>query len=455
MNTYILRLLLLCILFLCAPSCNQDDTVVDDIINEEPDPDPNPDPDPDPDPDTDKPIFEGDTGNVLVYDEEKIFDGYVLVNDASDNRVYLMTKEGKIRYEWELPSNIGNDAELLENGKLLVALTDENAFYDVGGFGGRIQIINPDRSVEWDFLYSTEDYISHHDIEMLPNGNVLILAWQKRSKEDALQAGYDGIPDNELLLLESLIEVNPENNDIVWEWYSWDHIIQDFDDTKDNFGDIAENPQLIDLNFHDDDRGDIMHANGLDYDPVNDLIYLSVNFYSEVWVIDHSTTTEEAATNSGGNYNKGGDLVYRFGNPLAYKNETGTRLFYNNHFPNYLDSDEIGAGNLLIYMNGNNGSQQQSHVYELNLPDSFTLLPENDNEPTIEWEFTDAELYSPIVSGAVRLPNGNTLIAEGRYGYWEVTESGEVVWLFEGNKLFWRGYSYPKDHPGVLLLELN
>jgi len=62
-----------------------------------------------------------------------------------------------------------------------------------------------------------------------------------------------------------------------------------------------------------------MHANGIFYDPATDLIYMSVNFYSEVWVIDHSTTTAEAAGNQGGQFNRGGDLVYRFGNPSLFE----------------------------------------------------------------------------------------------------------------------------------------
>lgn len=401
-----------------------------------------------------KPIYKGETGQVWIYDPGKIDSGYILVNDATSQRAYLMDKEANVLYEWELPAGLGNDAELLPDGKLLVALQDENASYTIGGYGGRVQLINPDRSIAWDIKYSSEDHLSHHDVEMLPNGNILLLAWQKKTRLEALDSGYDGIPDNEILLPESLIEINPLTNGIIWEWHSWDHLIQDFDDTKANYGNVSKNPHLININYRDDNRGDIMHANGIDYDSTNDLIYLSVLFYSEVWVIDHSTTTTEAASNSGGTYGKGGDLVYRFGNPTAYKSNIGGRLFFGNHFPNILLNNEIGAGNMLIYMNGNNGLEQ-SKVYELDLPDDYKLLPEPNFQPLIKWEFTDKELFSPIVSGAVRLPNGNTLIAQGSYGYWEVTQQGKVVWKFEGNGLFWRGYSYPRDSSPIQLLGLD
>lgn len=67
---------------------------------------------------------------------------------------------------------------------------------------------------------------------------------------------------------------------------------------------------------------------------------------------------------------------------------------------------------MLIFTNG--GNLEQSTVYELDLPEALNTasIPELVN-PDILWSFTDAELYSPKVSGAVRLPNGNTLITEG------------------------------------------
>lgn len=191
-----------------------------------------------------------------------------------------------------------------------------------------------------------------------------------------------------------------------------------------------------------------MHINGIGYDPDNDLIFLSVNFYSEVWVIDHSTTTEIAATHSGGNFGRGGDLIYRFGNPSAHGDNVSERLFVNNHYPNLFE-----PGKMLIFTNG--GDLEQSTVHEMALPDALgqKSVP-NLTNPEILWSFTDSELYSPKVSGAVRLPNGNTLITEGDYGIWEVTKEGEVVWKFNSEGFFWRAYHYAKDDPAILALSL-
>lgn len=453
MTRTIIKILCVFTFIIVQTSCTKDDESKNVVENFNPDEN---------DEEEENPIEEeinitGDTGNLTIYKKSLVDDSYLLVNDASDNRVYLMSKEnGKILHEWNIPeAGIGNDAELLETGQLLASLKDPNAVFDLGGYGGRMQIINPDHSIAWDYTYSSEDYISHHDIEMLPNGNVMLIAWQKKTKEEAEAAGYLNFEDlDDYLLYESLIEINPDNNEIVWEWHAWDHLIQDLDDTKLFYGNVNENPQLIDINYNHKAEGNFMHANGFDYDHENDLVYVSINFYSEVWVIDHSTSTEEASSNSGGNYNKGGDLVYRFGNPSVYKNDIGERLFFNNHFPNILENNELGKGNVLIYVNNHKDGLEQSTVYELKIP-SLELFPNQDNEPSIVWSYTDSELYSPIVSGAVRLTNGNTLITEGRYGYWEVTEDGELVWEFEGNKLFWRGYAYPLNSSPIQNLGLQ
>lgn len=378
----------------------------------------------------------------------EIIDHLFLINDAENNRVFLMNKDKKNVFEWQLESGIGNDCVLMENGKLLAILQADNPFIEFGGYGGKLQIINPDFSVEWEYIISDENQIAHHDIEMMPNGNILAIVWKRKSAEEAKKAGFKG---NYAVYPESIVEINPESKQIVWEWNSWDHLIQDHDSTADNYGNIASNPSKIDINYSLVPNGDIMHANGLDYDPEEDLIYLSVNFFSEVWVIDHSTTTEIAKLDSGGRYNKGGDLVYRFGNPEAYQNLSGQRLFYHNHYPNLIV--ENGHKKMLIFMNGYNN--EKSSVYEFDL-DILPELKENtDNEPNLLWEFSKPNLFSSKVSGAELLSNGNILITIGVSGIWEVNRKGDILWKFEEEGFFWRTYSYHKDSKAILNLGIE
>ncbi len=384
-----------------------------------------------------------------VLNASLVFDGYILVNDAASNRVYLMDKGANIIFEWDLKGKrLGNDAYLLSDGRLLAMLETENPFIEFGGFGGLIALINKESEVEWSFEYSNEDHIAHHDAVMMPNGNILFLSWEKKSLDEANAAGY---ALNTEVIYDAILEINPNTNQIVWQWHMWDHIIQDFDNSKNNFATIAENPRSIDVNYvvEPDAEGDISHANGIDYDEENDLIYLSVNFYNEIWVIDHSTTTEEAASSSGGNFGFGGDLVYRFGNPDAYDNPFGEIRFDRNHHPNLLKGEN--KGNILVFANGL--SKQQSTAYELELPSTLSLRPNEDNEPITAWSFTQSNLFFGKVSGVALLPNGNRLITEGDFGFWEVTEAGEVVWRYETPGFFWRGYHFDKNDPAIQHLE--
>ncbi|WP_452226214.1 aryl-sulfate sulfotransferase [Lacinutrix cladophorae] len=378
------------------------------------------------------------TSNVEIFNNEKLDNSLTLAILKGEKSAFLVDKQGYKKYEWEFEDNLGNDLEIMPNGKLLGIFKDENAQITFGGYGGKLKIINPDHTVDWEYTISSHDYISHHDIEMLPNGNVLFLVWEKIEEEIAEQ---NGAISSGSIYPEKLIEINPNTNQIVWEWRSWDHIIQDNDSNFPNHGVVSENPQLININYNAASNGDIMHANGIDYDENKDVIFLSINFFNEIWVVDHSTSTLEASTNSGGNYNKGGDLIYRFGNPLAYDNLQGEIRFDRNHFPNLLENGVPGEGNLLVYVNGK--SENKSKIYELELPETFNLLPNTDNEPVVAWEFQDEALYDDNISGAVRLTNGNTLICEGDYGIWEVTPNKEVVWKYNnlGGEL-WRCYNY-------------
>jgi hypothetical protein len=393
--------------------------------------------------------LENSGADIVFYDASKVADGCVLINDAAANRVYLINKQGGILHEWSLEGQrLGNDVFLLPNGKLLAMLEVSDPEIQIGGFGGKVQLLGKDGTPEWSFEYSSEDYILHHDAEMLPNGNIIAQIWERKSIEETKAAGY--ILETEVFP-DGIIEIDPATNTIVWEWHAWDHLIQDYDETKNNFGNVSENPHLIDVNYAAHDNGDITHANGIAYDSINDLIFISVNLYSEVWVIDHSTTSEEAASSQGGNFGKGGNIIYRFGNPSAYRNTKGERLFYNIHFPNILKEGDLGK--IIVFSNG--GELEQSTVYELQLPHIFKLSPDSDNEPEVVWHFNHKELFSPKVSGAVKLSNDNVLITEGDFGLWEVTKEKEIVWKYMDTGFFWRGYHYNDEDEAIISLDLN
>ena len=371
------------------------------------------------------------TDEVLVFNPKEIDPNPVFMIENGGKSAYLTSKTGEKLKTWNFDSKLGNDIELMPDGGVIGIFKPESVSFSFGGYGGILKRFDSDGSLLWQFEVNNDTELMHHDFEILPNGNILILIWEKFTSDEALNMGFAG---DGPIYLEKLVEFIPETKDIVWEWSSADHLIQDYESSAENFGVVAKHPERINLNYSNQDNGDLMHANGLTYDPKRDVVFLSVNFYSEVWVIPHQFDTQESKTELG-------NLIYRFGNPLAFNGEE-ERLFYNNHHPSLINLNASSLDNFLIYMNGS--MSHQSKVFEFILPAVFDSVPLNWFNPKINWTFTDPDLFSAKISGAYRLPNGNTLICEGDFGYWEVNSSGSIVWKFDGDTTYWRGYVYPE-----------
>ena len=115
---------------------------------------------------------------------------------------------------------------------------------------------------------------------------------------------------------------------------------------------------------------DFLHTNAVNYNPALDQIVMSVPRFNEIWVIDHSTTTEEAAGHTGGRWGRGGNLLYRWGNPRAYGrgDEAAQRLGYQ-HDVRWVPAGMPGAGHLTLFNNNvENPDGDYSAVFELAPP---------------------------------------------------------------------------------------
>ncbi|MGB2404983.1 MAG: aryl-sulfate sulfotransferase [Flavobacteriaceae bacterium] len=372
---------------------------------------------------------------VLVYNGPRIDPNPIFAVRLGANSSVVLNKQGKIVTEYQFENRLGNDVEMLPNGEFLeIFKTEDRKDFSFGGSGGILKWVTADQQTLWEYTIASDTELAHHDVELLPNGNILTLVWEKISKEQAQELGAQ---TQGPIYTEKLVEINPNTDQIVWQWRSVEHLVQDVDKSASTYGDIREYPRKIDINYNlDDDTGDRMHANGIVYDQSRDLIFISVNFYDEVWVIDHSTTTAQASTPLGGDYAVGGDLVYRFGNPATYGSDTPP-IFDRVHHPNFSNDSHT---QMLFFSNGGT-HDEQSTVLELKLPFQLVLDPEHEYLPTEVWRFTDPELFNRIVSGAVKLPNGNVLICEGDFGFWEVTPAGQVVWKMQGYQSgFWPAY---------------
>jgi hypothetical protein len=285
----------------------------------------------------------------------------------------------------------------------------------------------------------------HHDAEWLPNGNVLLIAWELRTRPQAIAAGRNpALVTAQGLWPDHLIEVaptGPATGTIVWEWHLWDHLIQDFDPTKVNYGVVGDAPELVDLNFAANAVADWTHINSIDVNPAFDQIILSVHNLGEIWVIDHSTTTQQAAGHTGGRSGKGGDLLYRWGNPQAYDAGTAAdKKLFGQHDAQWILPGSPSAGSITIFNNGTGRpSGAYSSIEEIAPPvdadGRYALVPGAAyGPPSATWTYAavpPASFYAQNISGAQRLPNGNTLICSGPQGsFFEVTSEGETVWRY-------------------------
>ena len=391
------------------------------------------------------------TIGLLSYQPWATFEGYNLHFPHNQGNVWLLDNCGQIVHVWEdLNYKPGNGVYLTEDGKLYVAKglsAISNPDLHAGGGGEKIEIRSWDNTLEWEWTLNTTTERLHHDIAVMPNGNILAIAWEVKDSLEAIQAGR-----NPLLIQESelwpdqILEIEPVGSDeanIVWEWHAWDHLIQDFDPTKDNFGVIADNPRKLNINMDEGGgRADWMHANSIDYNPDLDQIILSVPFFDEVYIIDHSTTTAQAAGSTGGLSGHGGDLLWRWGNPANYGqgDTTDQKLFFNHdsHWTRLGMTSSSPDWNKIAVFNNKAGADFSTvHLlsptfdsYEWEYPLDGDVFGPVD----FSWSYqrpTPQDLYSSGLSSIQRLPNGNTLICAGRFGYsFEIDDAEEIVWEY-------------------------
>jgi len=173
-------------------------------------------------------------------------------------------------------------------------------------------------------------------------------------------------------------------------------------------------------------------VNSVDFDTENNWIVISANFQDEFWIVDHSTSTLEAAGHTGGDHGKGGDLLYRWGNPQAYRAGTGAdKKLFRQHGVKFIGPGLDGEGNIILY---NNQISPSSRVEEIELPldvsGNFIFGPGGVFGPAGPvWTYQNPAMNSAIMSSAERLPNGNTLICSSLQGrIFEITSGGANVW---------------------------
>lgn len=344
---------------------------------------------------------------LTAWDPSQTYDGYTLFAPIGGASAYVIDMEGEIVHSWDIAEVSGPRSlryvYLLDNGNLFcvgdLPTGDAPVFVFKGGFM---------MEVDWEskVLWRLDDPAQHHDARLLPNGNLLVLCTELTPPEVAarVQGGLPGTGEGGMWC-DWVKEVTREG-ETVWEWHAWEHLDQETDR----------------INWQDF-RDEWTHGNSVEQLPDGNVL-ISFRNSNTVAIVDRQS----------------GDFLWKFGPPeLAQQHDAS-------HLPN---------GNVLIFDNG---------AHRLNVPLPYSRVIEVDPETNeIVWQYFDQDpldFFSPYISGAQRLPNGNTLITEGNFGrLFEVTTQGQVVWEYispffgetpifgESNHVF-RAYRYgPEAFP--------
>ncbi len=417
---------------------------------------------------------------------EENVEGFILFAPMSHKITYLIDRNGALINAWTSEWVPGLTAYLGEDGSLYRAgrVTDATHI-NSGGAGGVIERFNWNGELIWQFRYADRQVRQHHDFELMPNGNVLLIAWEEKTKVEAILEGRDPASMGaDKLWPDHLVEIKPEGSSggsIVWEWHVWDHLIQAFDSTKNNWGRVESHPELIDLNYYQTPTSDWIHANSIEYLPTLDQVMISSRTFNEIWIIDHSTTMVEAQGHQGGRYGRGGDLLYRWGNPQAYgRGDSLDQRFFGQHGLDWFQEDRV-----LVF---NNGLQRpggdHASIENLLLPGEQGHYKINDHlafEPQESaWTFQADEadsLFAPLFSSVQFLSPDRMLLCLGPRGiFLEYNQSGNLLWKYvspvlengdilnqgetigdrySSNNSVFHVLHYPEDFPGFLGRQMN
>ena len=408
---------------------------------------------------------------MLHWDKDRACNGYTLF---SARGTYLIDMEGQVVNTWP----IGTTPRLLENGHLLDASKD-----DPSGFGG-FKELDWDGNVVWEYAETREGYAPHHDWVRIFNKKLgaptmLYIANKSITDEQAIAAGadprhgpYDGAQ------MDAIVEIDMEGN-VIWEWWFFDHVVQDDDPSKANYAGqgktIADWPGKIDINMPGHPlKRDWLHCNSLDYNAeLGQIVTNSV--HGEFYVIDHDGTFVAGDPRKSIELAAGpaGDFLYRFGDPARYDQGDPPRILENwntatsghkqiggAHDVQWIKPGLPGAGHFLIFNNGQYlfDRTSQSSILEINgfldaqgrQADNYVNPPDAGYERVqyhhdthkprrlisrqVVWSYqskSNQGFFSHIGSGAQRLPNGNTLICAMTEGhFFEVTAEGDLVWEY-------------------------
>jgi hypothetical protein len=280
-------------------------------------------------------------------------------------------------------------------------------------------------------------YYSPQSTPAVDAGTTLVLTHTERTQPNVA---------DKLLEDDRLIEVSWKG-DIVWQWVASDHI--------DAMGFAPDARSAIKAaRAFNEARGsfDWLHINSATYVGPNRWFDQGDKRFAPNNVIISSREASLLAI-----VGRDGSIVWRLGPDFNQSKELrAIRQIIGQHHAHLIPKGLPGEGNLLVFDNG--GASGYGFANPI-APDGVGAFARSTsrvleiNPVTLElvWFYTNPRFFSTNISGAQRLPNGNTLITAGAGGrMFEVTREGAIVWEYmyplfgqNGANAVYRAYRIP------------
>jgi hypothetical protein len=285
-------------------------------------------------------------------------DHLYFVSLVPSDKQYLMILDNSAKpVFYRSMGSMTTDFKLQPNGYLTYNDNTDDAFYELDS---NYAVINRFRAGDG---YQTD----LHDLIVLPNGHVLILAHDPEIVDmSAIVPGGNPYAT----VIGAVIQELDQNQKVIFQWRSFDHF-KVTDATMENLTAATI---------------DAVHPNTIELDFDGNLL-LSSRHMDEITKIDRQT----------------GAIIWRWGgknNQFRYTNDSIG--FSHQH-----SIRRTPTGTLLLFDNGNYRTNLASRVVEYS-------LDETSKTATLVWDFAHTpEIKSIAMGSAQRLPNGNTLIGWG------------------------------------------
>jgi hypothetical protein len=398
---------------------------------------------------------------TTIFDPARAWNGYTVLSPLGTPAVLVIDMNGNVVKRWDgYVNSAGGPARVFPGGGVMAANGSRAPYQE------SLELIQRDFDGKVVWQFSRNEQIEtrggtiwaarqHHD-------------WQR----DDFPAGYyspgasPAIEGRNTLILthknvtqpkvadrpledDRLIEVSWKG-DIVWEWLASDHIEE--------------------LGFNADARNAIKAAPGFnagrgsfDWLHINSATYVGPNRWFDEGdkrfapdnVIISSRQASVIAIVA-----RDGSIAWRLGPDFSESRELrAIRQIIGQHHPHLIPKGLPGAGNLLVFDNGGSSGYGFANPIAPNGTGAFAragsrVLEINPVTLELVWSYSNARFFSTNISGAQRLPNGNTLITAGAGGrLFEVTREGAIVWEYlypqfsgaQSTNAVYRGYRLPYD----------